>query len=182
MFLAEESGSKPVDCSNSRLCWHPLRWDDHDLAALVQNQLPEIVEQVVDFRMGQIAKLDATRRVVDPAGDVAFGFDPVASRPTRQRPPRRWAPVHRSRDPWTSPCRIPRPDRRAGQDIAAQQPARRGRGAHRATARPGESLFPRSSGMGFGSPGGTDCGIPARPPKSGADRTVASDALRSPAA
>ena len=64
-----------MDGCDSRVRWHPFGWNDHNLAAFVQNQLAEVVEHVIDFRMREIAMFDLTGRWVDAAGDVALRFD-----------------------------------------------------------------------------------------------------------
>jgi hypothetical protein len=53
------SSSKSVDGRNSRPRRHALGWDDDGLATLVQYQFAEIVEQVVDFGVRNLAILYA---------------------------------------------------------------------------------------------------------------------------
>jgi hypothetical protein len=69
-----KSASKPVDRRNSCARGHALGWNDHDFAAFIDHQLAEIVEQIVDFRMREIAIVDPSGRFIDPAGNMTVGI------------------------------------------------------------------------------------------------------------
>jgi recombinational DNA repair ATPase RecF len=50
---------KAIDRRNPSLRGHALGWNDYDLSPLFQDQLANIVEQIVDFRVREIAKINA---------------------------------------------------------------------------------------------------------------------------
>src|SRR4030042_5262121 len=67
------AGLSPVDRSYSRPCRHPFGGDNHDLASHLQDQLPQVVEEVVNLRVGQVVELDPTGCSVHPPGHLAVG-------------------------------------------------------------------------------------------------------------
>jgi hypothetical protein len=75
------SGLEPIYGSNSRLRRHPLGGYDHNLTAILEDQLPHIVQNVVHLGIRQVVELYPARPSVDAAGDMAIGFD--ESVPTR---------------------------------------------------------------------------------------------------
>ena len=82
MVLLASSRSIPVDRGYARPRRHPLGGDDHDVAALLQDQLPQVVEQVVNLRVRQVVERDPAGRGVDPAGHLAVGFDEQRRNPS----------------------------------------------------------------------------------------------------
>ena len=60
-------GLEPIDGSNSGLRRHPLGGDDHDLTAILEDQLPHIVQNVVHLRIRQVVELNPARLSVDAA-------------------------------------------------------------------------------------------------------------------
>jgi hypothetical protein len=75
------SASKPVDRSQSRGRRHTLGGDHHDLTTHLQDQLCQIIEQVVNFRVLQVAERNPTSRGIYPAGNLALGFDQQCRHP-----------------------------------------------------------------------------------------------------
>src|ERR1041385_1009025 len=71
--LSFRSGSKPVDRRDSATRRHSFGWNDNDLTAFIHHQLSNIVEQIVDFRMREIAILNPSGRSVNPSGNAPIG-------------------------------------------------------------------------------------------------------------
>ncbi len=58
----------------SHLPRHPLGGNDQDTATHLFNQLAQIVEQVIDFRVAQVSECDLAGRTVQPAGNLAVSL------------------------------------------------------------------------------------------------------------
>jgi hypothetical protein len=85
------SGLEPIDGSNSRLRRHPLGGYDHNLTAILEDQLPHIVQNVVHLGIRQVVELYPARPSVDAAEDMAIGFDEKRSYPPCDLPlPEEW--------------------------------------------------------------------------------------------
>ncbi len=69
------TGSIAINGGQSRPPLHLLSRNDYDPPAHLPDQVAQIVEQVIDFRIAQIGNLDPTRHAVKPAGNLAIGFD-----------------------------------------------------------------------------------------------------------
>jgi hypothetical protein len=80
-------GSEPIDRRHAALGRHPIGRDDHNLAALILNELCGIVEEVVDFRVGEVIEIDAAGREVEPARDMSIRIDQECPDPTGYRLP-----------------------------------------------------------------------------------------------
>jgi hypothetical protein len=69
-----EARSESVDRCETGIGRHPFHGYDHDLPAISENHLGDIVEQIVYLRVGKIVQLDVSAQIVDSARDAAFGF------------------------------------------------------------------------------------------------------------
>jgi hypothetical protein len=54
---------------------HPIGRHDNDVATLVNDHLPQVVEQVIDSRIAQIPSLDAAGGAIDLTGQQATGLN-----------------------------------------------------------------------------------------------------------
>lgn len=62
------AASRTADRGDSGLRRHPFSRHDHNLPAHLQGECPKVIERVVNLRVGQVAKLDVTRRWIGEVG------------------------------------------------------------------------------------------------------------------